>query len=65
MTIRSFFQKAVTEHKATYSDDHERSFIDVYLKEMKKREKTEEISTFSGESNFLVLSVSHTYSSTH
>jgi len=65
MTIRYFLQKAVTEHKATYSDDHARDFIDVYLKEMKKWEKTEEISSFSGESNFLVLSVSHTYASTH
>jgi len=65
MTIRYFLQKALDEHKATYSDDHERDFIDVYLKEMKKREKTEELSFFSGESSFLVLSVSHIYASTH
>jgi len=65
MTIRYFLQKALAEHKATYSDDHERDFIDVYLKEMKQREKTEEISSFSGESSFLVLSVSHIYAFTH
>jgi len=44
-----FVKKAVTEHKATYSDDYARDFIDVYLKEMKKREKPEEISSFSDE----------------
>ena len=65
MTIRYFLQKAVTEHKATYSEDHARDYIDIYLKEMKKREKIEEISSFSGESSFLVLSFSHIYSSTH
>jgi len=65
MTIRYFLQKAINEHKSTYSDDYARDFIDVYLKEMKKREKTEEMSSFSGESNFLVLSVCHTYASTH
>ena len=59
MTIRYFLQKAVPEHKATYSDDHARDFIDIYLKEMKKREKTDEISSFSGESSLLVLSVTH------
>jgi len=63
--IRYFLQKAVTEHKATYADDHAQDYIDIYLKEMKKREKTEEISSFSCESSFLVLSVSHIYSSTH
>jgi hypothetical protein len=51
MTIRYFLQEAVAQHKATYSDDHVRDFIDVYLKEMKKRGKTEEISSFSGESH--------------
>ena len=61
MTIGYFLQKAVTEHKATYSDDHTRDFIDIYLKEMKKREKTEEISFFSGKSSFLVLSVTYTH----
>ena len=65
MTIRYFLQKAENEHKATYSDDHARDFIDVYLKEMKKREKTEEISSFSGESNFLVLSVIYTHPHTN
>ena len=65
MTIRYLLQKAVTEHKATYSDDHMRDFIDIYLKEMKKQEKTGGISSFSGESSFLVLSVSHIYTSTH
>ena len=65
ITVRYFLQKALTEHKATYSDDHTRDFIDIYLKEMKKREKTGEMSFFSGESSFLVLSVSHIYSSTH
>jgi len=64
MTIRYLLQKAVTEHKATYSDDHMRDFIDIYLKEMKKQEKTGGISSFSGESSFLVLSVSHIYTST-
>jgi hypothetical protein len=59
MTVRYFLQNAVTEHKETYSDDHTRDFIDVYLKEMKKREKTEEMSSFSGESSFLVLSVTY------
>jgi hypothetical protein len=65
MTARYVFQKAVTEHKATYSDDHAWDLINVYLKELKKREETEEISSFSGESSFLVLSVSHMYTSTH
>ena len=65
MTIKYFLQKAVTEHKATYSDDHARDFIDVYLKEMKKREETGEISSFSGKSSFPLLSVSHIYPSTH
>jgi hypothetical protein len=65
MTIWYVLQKAVTEQQATYSDDHTRGFIDVYIKEMKKGEKTEEISSFSGESSFLVLSVSHIYTSTH
>ena len=65
MTISYFLQKAITEHKATYSDDHMRDFIDVYLKEMKEREKTEEISSFSGESSFLVTSACHIYASTH
>ena len=65
MTIRYLLQKAVTERKATYSDDHAWDFIDIYLKEMKKREKTGEISSFSGESSFLLLSVSHIYTSTH
>ena len=64
MTIRYLLQEAVTEHKATYSDDHMRDFIDIYLKEMKKQEKTGGISSFSGESSFLVLSVSHIYTST-
>jgi len=44
-----YMEKAVTEHKETYSDDHTRDFIDIYLKEMKKREKTEEMSSFSDE----------------
>jgi hypothetical protein len=65
MTIRYFLQKSLTEHKETYSDDHARDFMDVYLKEMKKREKTGEISTFTGESSFLVPSVSHIYAYTH
>lgn len=65
MTIRYFLQDAVAEHIATYSDDHMRDFIDVYLKEMKKDGKTEENSSFSGESSFLVLSVSHIHASTH
>jgi len=65
MTIRYLLQEAVTEHKATYSDDHMRDFIDIYLKELKKWEKTGGISSFSGESSFLVLSVSHIYTSTH
>jgi len=47
--MNKFVEKAVTEHKATYSDDHTRDFIDIYLKEMKKREKTGEISSFSDE----------------
>jgi hypothetical protein len=46
MTIRYFLQKTVHEHKATYSDDHAWDFIDVYLKEMKKREKTEKFHPF-------------------
>jgi hypothetical protein len=58
-------QKAVTEHKATYSDDHAQDFIDVYLKEMKKREKSDEISSFSGESSFLLLSVIYTHPHTN
>jgi len=53
---RFLLQEAVTEHKATYSEDHMRDFIDVYLKEMKKREKTEESSSFSGESHCPALS---------
>jgi hypothetical protein len=65
MTIRYFLQDAVAEHVATYSDDYMRDFIDVYLKEMKKDGKTEENSSFSGESSFLVLSVSHIHASTH
>jgi len=44
-----FVENAITEHKATYSDDHARDFIDIYIKEMMKREKTEEISSFSDE----------------
>jgi hypothetical protein len=65
ITIRYFLQKAVTEHKATYSDDHTRDFIDIYLKEMKKGEKTEEISSFSGEYSFCVLSVIYTHPHTN
>jgi len=65
MTLRYFLQKAATEHKATYSDDHTRDFIDVYLKELKKREETKEMSSFSGESSFLVLSVTCTHPHTN
>jgi hypothetical protein len=65
MTVRYFLQKAVTEHHATHSGDHVWDYIDIYLNELKKREETEEISSFSGESSFLVLSVSHIYTSTH
>jgi len=66
MTIRYFLQKAVTEHKATYSDDHARDFIDIYLKEMKKREKTGENSFLSGESSFFDYpSVTYTHPHTN
>jgi hypothetical protein len=65
MTIRYFLQKAVTEHKATYSDDHTQDFIDIYLKEMKKWEKTEETSSFSREYSFRVLSVIYTHPHTN
>jgi hypothetical protein len=58
MRVRYLLQEAVTEHKATYSEDYTRDFIDVYLKEMKKRENTKETSTFSGESRSPVLSIS-------
>jgi hypothetical protein len=59
MRVRYLLQEAVAEHKATYSEDYIRDFIDVYLKEMKTRENTQEPSTFSGESYFPVLSESH------
>jgi hypothetical protein len=42
-------QEAIKQHKVTYSDDYERDFMDVYLKEMKKLENPEETSSFSGE----------------
>jgi len=47
--MQKFMEEAITEHKATYSDDYARDFIDIYLKEKKKREKPEEISSFSDE----------------
>jgi hypothetical protein len=53
MRIKYLLQDAVAEHKETYSEDHTRDFIDAYIKEMKKREETEETSSFSGESHFL------------
>lgn len=65
MTIRYFLQDAVAEHIATYSDDYMRDFIDVYLKEMKEHGKTEENSSFSGESSFLVLSVTYMHPHTN
>ena len=65
MTISYFLQNAITEHKATYSDDHTRDFIDIYLKEMKKLEIAEDISSFSGESSVLLTSASHVYVSIH
>jgi hypothetical protein len=47
-------QEAVKEHKATFSDDYKRDFIDVYLKEIKEQEKTEGISSFSGEFTYTI-----------
>jgi hypothetical protein len=52
-------QNAVAEHKATWSEDYARDFIDVYLKEIKKQEGIQEPSTFSGESHCSALSKTH------
>jgi hypothetical protein len=49
-------QEAVMEHKRTYSDDYMRDFIDVFLKEMKRQEKTQESHSFSGGFQYVVLS---------
>ncbi|PNF32313.1 hypothetical protein B7P43_G16248 [Cryptotermes secundus] len=46
--ILKYIKEAVTEHKATYSEEHMRDFIDVYLKEM-STQKTQEASFFSEE----------------
>jgi hypothetical protein len=35
--MRHLLQETVTEHIVTYSDNHMRDFIDVYLKEMKQQ----------------------------
>ncbi|KAJ9573737.1 hypothetical protein L9F63_008861 [Diploptera punctata] len=42
-------KKAVEEHKRTYSDDHIRDFIDIYLREMKENENNPEGSPFTEE----------------
>ncbi|XP_021941664.1 probable cytochrome P450 304a1 [Zootermopsis nevadensis] len=44
-----YMEEAVMEHKATYSEDYTRDFIDIFLKEMKRRAETAEHSSFSEE----------------
>jgi hypothetical protein len=46
--LSCFFQKTIDEHIKTYSEDHMRDFIDIYIREMRANEKNPNGSPFSG-----------------
>ncbi|KDR03601.1 putative cytochrome P450 304a1 [Zootermopsis nevadensis] len=52
-----YMEEAVMEHKATYSEDYTRDFIDIFLKEMKRRAETAEHSSFSDRCNVINMYV--------
>jgi hypothetical protein len=59
LTLLCLFQKAVEEHKVTYSGEYMRHFIDCYIRQIKRQDNTEETFHFSGMSRFPVLSKCH------